>query len=405
MLDVVIVANFVSGLLRDNNRFGYIAELLSDAAQVELITSDFYHEQKKKRAEDYSSLPFQVTLLEEPAYPRNVCLKRFYSHWVFGRNVAAYLEKRKTPDLIYCAMPSLDAAKAAADYAKKKGVRFVVDVQDLWPEAFKMVLNVPIVSDLIFAPMNHKANAIYRQADEIIAVSRTYGQRALQVNRKTAEAQIIFLGTRLEDFDANARKHIPHDMPEDKLRLAYCGTLGSSYDLICVFDALVKVREQGITPPRFIVMGDGPRRAEFEAYAQKHGLDVEFTGRLPYTEMCGLLCACDITVNPIIKGSAGSIINKHGDYAASGLPVLNTQESREYRDLVEEYRMGFNCENGNAEDLAEKMIRLIGDPALRKTMGRNARRCAEERFDRKYSYQKLLDLIRKTETHTACVQI
>ena len=43
--------------------------------------------------------------------------------------------------------------------------------------------------------------------------------------------------------------------------------------------------------------------------------------------MVGMLGVCDIAVNSISKGAAQSIINKHGDYAAAGLPVVNTQES------------------------------------------------------------------------------
>ena len=112
-------------------------------------------------------------------------------------------------------------------------------------------------------------------------------------------------------------------------------------------------------------MGDGPRRNEFESYAREKGVAARFTGMMPYAEMCGLLSACDMVVNPIIAGSAATIINKHADYAASGLPVLNTQECPEYRDLVDEFHMGFNCVNGSGEDLADKLARLLEDPALR----------------------------------------
>ena len=295
--------------------------------------------------------------------------------------------------MIYCAVPSLDAAKAAADYARENNVRFIIDIQDLWPEAFKMVFRVPVISDLIFAPMKRKADAVYKQADEIVAVSRTYCERAMRVNTKCSTSHTVFLGTRLADFDANVSRYQPPEKAEGERWLAYCGTLGNSYDLTCVFDALALIQQRGIVPPKFIIMGDGPRQAEFKAYAEKLNLNVQFTGRLPYAEMCGLLCACDMTVNPITKGAAGSIINKHADYAASGLPVLNTQESPEYRNLVDEYKIGLNCENGNAKDLAEKLIYLMADPELCLRMGDNARRCAEECFDREHSYQKIEQII------------
>ena len=116
-------------------------------------------------------------------------------------------------------------------------------------------------------------------------------------------------------------------------------------------------------------------------------------GRLKYNEMCSLLTACDITVNPIMHMAAQSIINKHADYAASGLPVVSTQESEEYRRLIESYHMGFNCRNNDSKDLAEKLGVLVNDESLRKQMGANARRCAEEKFDRKTTYRLLADQI------------
>lgn len=69
---------------------------------------------------------------------------------------------------------------------------------------------------------------------------------------------------------------------------------------------------------------------------------------------------------------------------------MNTQESAEYQNLIQYYQMGFNCKNGDAEDMADKIENLILDETLRKQMGRNARRCAEEKFDRKTSYKALI---------------
>ena len=399
-MDIVIVANFCGDFSRnDNNRFRYLAKLLSREHDVELITSDFFHSAKKHRGE-VADPQFDITLLHEPGYPRNVCLKRFYSHWILGRNIKKYLESRKKPDIVYCAVPSLDAAQAAADYARKNDVFFVLDIQDLWPEAFKVVFRVSGISDLIFAPMTAVANRIYKQADAVVAVSHTYCRRATAVNAKCGDGCAVFLGTNLSDFDRFAAEYRVTEKKEGELWLAYCGTLGSNYDLTCVFRALEILNERGIRPPRFVVMGDGPQKKEFEACARTKKLDVHFTGRIPYEEMCGLLCSCDITVNPIMRGSACSITNKHADYAACGKPVLNTMESEEYRTLVEEYQMGFNCKNADAEDLAEKLELLLRNPDLRRKMGENARRCAEERFDRAKTYHQIRACIVKAGEET-----
>lgn len=177
------------------------------------------------------------------------------------------------------------------------------------------------------------------------------------------------------------------------IRLVYVGTLGHSYDISVVLSALKKLSDDEIKNVQFVIMGDGPKRKQFEEEA--NGLPVTFTGMVTYAEMVWLLCHCDIAVNPIKKGAAQSVINKHMDYAMAGLPVLNTQENKEYRNLIENYHMGLNCKNNDVEDLAEKMIYLVQNSDLRKTMGKNSRRCAEEHFDRGKSYKVLASLILK----------
>ena len=392
-MDILILADF-SGSFdgKTNNRFAYLAEMLSGEHDVEIVTSDFYHGKKEYFENTTFDFSYKVTMLHEKRYSKNISLKRFYSHFSWGREVKKYLKNRKKPDVIYCAVPTLTASYEAAKYCEKNKIRFVIDIQDLWPEAFKMVLRIPVVSDVIFAPFTWLANGIYKRADAVVAVSETYVNRALASSKKCKSGHSVFLGTNLETFDQNVKNN-PIEKPEGEKWMAYCGTLGASYDIRCAIDALVIARDKGVTVPRFIVMGDGPRRAEFEAYAKERDVDAVFTGRLPYDEMCGRLCACDITVNPITRGAAQSIINKHADYASSGLPVLNTQECKEYCELVEKYNMGYNCKNNDAEALADKLITLMQNEELCLEMGRNSRRCAEERFNRAHSYNEIIDVI------------
>lgn len=139
-------------------------------------------------------------------------------------------------------------------------------------------------------------------------------------------------------------------------------------------------------------MGGGVLKKEFEAYAREKNVKADFIGMLPYPIMCGVLSSCDIVVNPIVGRSVASIINKHADYVASGKPVINTQESPEYKKLVEEYHMGFNVENGNAEELKNKLAYLITHKEEREEMEKNARRCAESKFNRENTYKELSTL-------------
>lgn len=379
-----------------NNRFIYLGELLCSCGfDVEIITTTFAHLKKRQREIDeklYEDLPYKYKMLPEPGYPRNVCLKRFSSHHVFGKNLAHYLETMEKPDAVLAAVPSLDVGKVAGNYCSKHGIPFLVDIQDLWPEAFKLVLKLPVISDLVFLPMTVQANRFYGQAERIIAVSETYKQRGLCSNHKDPDGLCVYLGTDLERFDEN-RKHVHVEKPRDELWVGYAGTLGHSYNIEIIFDALNLLPDAVGEQVVFHVFGDGPYLERFQEYAKDCKVRSVFHGRLDYPTMVSYLCQADIAVNPIVKGAAQSIINKHADYAAAGLPVVNTQECPEYRDLLKRYGCGINCEVESAEQVAAGLKRLIEDAQLRAQMGANSRRMAEERFDRRNTYRQIVSAI------------
>ena len=381
-----------------NNRFIYLADLLCNYGyQVEIVTTTFSHKAKKSRSIDpmlLDSLPYQFTMLSEPGYPRNVCLKRFASHHIFGKNLKVYLDKIEKPSLVYISVPSLDVGSVAAEYCRKNAIPLMIDIQDLWPEAFKLVFHVPIISDVIFAPMTAQANHFYRQADKIIAVSETYKERGLKSNDKDTEGLCVYLGTDLQHFDHSA-DHYNVEKPNGEIWIAYVGTLGHSYNIEIIIDALNHIADRIPDHVVFKVLGDGPYLERFKEYAKGCKVKVDFLGRLQYSQMAAYLKNADIAVNPICKGAAQSIINKHADYAAAGLPVVSTQESAEYRKLITDYQCGINCDVESAHQVGEALEMLITDPEKRNTMGRNSRRMAEERFDRRNTYQLILEEINK----------
>lgn len=397
MKDILLIAHFtVTPGEAGNDRFVYLAELLCQrGCHVEMVTTAFSHLQKAQRTvteAQLQALPYQLTLLPERGYKKNVSLQRLASHREFGRNLRRYLATRKVPDLIYCGVPTPDSAKEAAAYAKAHGIPFVIDVQDVWPDAFSLVFPIPKIGDILFTPLRMQANRIYKAADEIVAVSQTYADRALQVNQKCANPTVTYLGTDLAAFDRYAKENrvAPH---ENAFWIGYVGTLGVSYDIRTVIDALVICRAQGVNDLHACIMGNGPQQLAFAQYAKEQQVDAEFTGLLPYPQMAGMLSACDIAVNPIVPGAAQSIINKVCDYAAAGLPVVNTQECPEYRQLVEKYRCGVNCRCGNAADMADAILRFRADKALRAEAGQNARKMAERLFDRKSTYPQIVDML------------
>lgn len=399
-MNIVVISNFPDVLNgKRDMRFTYLANLLVERGHnVELVISDFDHEVKDvRRRDDYSVYEFKITSLHEPAYPNNLSLKRLYAHYKWGKSVGKYLcSLSVVPDILYVPIPSLTVAREAAKYCKNNpSCRYVIDVQDLWPEAFQMVVKNSLLKKAFF-PFSVYANYAYRNADFVIGVSDTYRDRALSVNKKLQSGLTVYLGNDGGLFDEGKRLyHV--EKPEDEIWLAYIGTMGFSYDLNCIVDAIRIVNERKRIDKRvkFIAMGRGPLLEDFKAYAEKSGIDYEFTGALPYQEMVGKMCSCDVVMNCIRPGAAQSVTNKVGDYALSGLPVINTQENPEYRNLVNEYQCGINCECGNPVEVADAIEKLAMNADLCEAMGKRARKLGVEKFDRRFTYLQIVDALEK----------
>lgn len=397
-MKIIIIANFpakLDGMM--NGRFVYLADMLKKREHdVEVVVSDFVHELKKHRSESdirQDLYPFKMTYIHETGYSKNVHPKRLWSHYVWGSNVEKYLQSIEKPDVIYCAVPSVTAAYKSALFAKKNGIKYAVDLQDLWPEAFAMAIKNKLLQKA-FLPMQYMVDKAYGTADLAVAVSDTYVNRILSVNRKLNEGVNVFLGNDGANFDEGRGKY-QLERSDEEFVLGYIGNMSTSYDIPRVLDALKLVSDRRGTknPVRFVLIGGGVDAAKFETYAKEVYPNTTFLGGKPYREMAGLICCCDAVVNPIVSSSVASIINKVGDYAFSGLPVINNQVSPEYRKLIDEYHCGINCEPDSAESIADAIETLANDDALCKEMGTNSSRLGREKFDRRYTYMKIVDAI------------
>ena len=93
---LVVIANFTRLPWENgNSRFPYIINLIDkEKFDVELITSRFFHVEKRHRKDSAfaDNLDYKITLINEPGYKKNVSIKRFLSHKIFANNVKKYLE-------------------------------------------------------------------------------------------------------------------------------------------------------------------------------------------------------------------------------------------------------------------------------------------------------------------------
>lgn len=381
------------------SRFRYIGDFLSDAGyQVDLITTTFQHWEKAQRdveAISKEEYKFRLKFIYEPGYKKNIDLRRIASHRIAAKNLKKLLEKEGDYDLIYCEIPPNDVALAAAQYAHDKGIPFVPDVNDLWPEAMRMVVDIPVVSDILFYPLKRDAEKVYSLVSGIIGTSDEYRDRPLKNQKLDVPRKTVYVGNEIAEFDKGVSRYGPEILKkEGEFWVTYAGTIGTSYDIRTMVLAGKELMDRKMDNIKIKILGNGPLKEELEKLAKDQGCrNVEFLGYVSYPEMAAWLAKSDILVNSFVKKAPQSIVTKIGDYLAAGKPMINTCMSPEFRMKVEKDGFGINILPEDPRILADAVTDLYKDPEGRNRMGKRAREIAMEQFDRPQSYKKITELI------------
>lgn len=388
-------------------RFGYLAEFLTKAGfQVDLITTTFQHWEKAQRdlkkiqADiDAGEYPFGLRFIYEPGYKKNVDLARVRSHKIAAKNLKKMLEAKpedgKDYDLLYAEIPPNDVARVAAEYGVAHNIPFVADVNDLWPEAMRMVLDIPVVSSILFHPLQRDAEKVYSMVSGVVGTSDEYRDRPFKNQKRNVPKVTVYVGNEIKIFDEGAGKNKESvAKPEGEFWVSYAGTIGTSYDIHTMVLAGEELIRRGHSDIKIKILGGGPMKDELEKLAKDMKIEnVEFVGYAPYDKMAAYLAESDILVNSFVKKAPQSIVTKIGDYLAAGKAMINTCMSPEFRNKVEADGFGVNIMPEDVEILAGAIEDLYNNDEKRLAMGKRAREIAEEQFDRPKAYKKIRNLI------------
>ena len=165
------------------------------------------------------------------------------------------------------------------------------------------------------------------------------------------------------------------------MRVLFIGRLGSYKRLDWLLESLASVESSWSLD----VVGDGPRRADFEALsaqlmASRPDGVVRFHGRLPEADKLSQLLAADLLVLPSESSNeAFGIVQLEA--MAAGLPALAFQRWRS--------GMGWVCQladldwSQTPEDLPHVLQKLADDPVLRRHLGVQARLRYQQLFCRR----------------------
>jgi L-malate glycosyltransferase len=134
---------------------------------------------------------------------------------------------------------------------------------------------------------------------------------------------------------------------------------------------------------RFVLMGDGKLRQDYERQVEALGLSHHFLFLGRRDDVPRILACCDIAVLP---SKAEGLPNAVLEYLAAGLPTVATRVGGN-AEIIGDGKTGLLVPPEDSSALAEAILRLLRDPGFASSLGKNGR----EYVAAEYSFQKMIE--------------
>jgi glycosyltransferase involved in cell wall biosynthesis len=262
---------------------------------------------------------------------------------------------------------------------------------------------VPLVIHTIHGPsfgnfQNRFSNFIFRAAERkaarvtghfIVVADAMKNQYLAAGIGKPEQYTKIFSGFRLEPFlaaknDLEFRKKLgitPGDLVVGKIARLF--KLKGHEDLFAVAPELIRRCPQ----IKFLLVGDGEWRARFENRVKSLGVEKNFVfaGLVPPGEIPRYVGIMDALVHLSLREGLPRVLPQA---LAAAKPVV-AYDCDGAREVCLDGQTGFLVQPGDLKNLAEKIIRLANDSALREKLGRSGANFVRENF----AVEKMVDAI------------
>jgi glycosyltransferase involved in cell wall biosynthesis len=230
--------------------------------------------------------------------------------------------------------------------------------------------------------------------------------KAIEYGMDPGKTVIIPWGTDIEHFTPRkeVRRRTAGANPKSKIEnrksvTLFCSrTWESIYGVDVLAKAFVKVAE--VDPNvNLILLGGGSQGAKIRQILMNGGVleRVHFGGHVTQRDLPRWYHMSDIYISPShVDGSSVTLM----EALASGLPCL-VSDIPGNKEWIQDGVNGWLFRDGDADDLAEKILYAIKNRKSFKKIGESARKTAEEKADWKKNFGKLLDayVIARNERH------
>lgn len=331
--------------------------------QSTLVCTRFSHGKKKllPKKEFSYNYPYLLRTIPTITYKKNLSIRRMLAHWVTAFFVFIYLAgNAKRGDKVLLSSIPPEVLLLSLFVAKIKKIDCVIDVRDIWPDAFPL-------TGLIGKLFYRYCNILYKCAFRLKACKFIYVAPSFKnwIENKCPNKNIIDMRFGPLGYDKNrwALSAVKSNewLQKKRIRLVYVGYLESQFDIT---DIIASVRKNDNY--ELLIIGNGSRKKDYEHMASNNKR-ITFLGLLSPDEVAQKLTECHVGILPISQ--TAQMPNKLFDYLGSKLPVLTIGDSDSAKFVLEK-GIGWSCNFSTAEvvgilssinmnEINEKYLKLV----------------------------------------------
>ena len=316
-----------------------------------------------------------------------------YMSFMLSATLASLFVRRV--DVVVGTSPQFFTACAAWMVGVLKRRPWVFELRDIWPESIKAV--GAMKDSLAINALEKIELFLYRKATHIVSVTHSFKKTLIQRGIDGQKISVVTNGVDMARFSPRLKdEELTRQLGfEGKFVAGYVGTHGLAHSLETILEAAALLNERGCGGSyRFLLLGDGARKAELKAQALRLNLtNVVFVDTVPKDQVVRYWSLLDVSIIHLKATElfTSVIPSKLFECMGMGLPVLHGVAG-ESAEIVERENVGLVFQPEDALQLANQLERLKADPALQTALRAQGLRAAT-RYDRSALAQSMLKQI------------
>lgn len=300
-------------------------------------------------------------------------------------------------DIIVGTSPQFFTACAAYVVSVLKRRPWVFELRDIWPASIRAVGAMKQSRALDF--LEKVELFLYRKSTAIISVTNTFRDELMERGVDGSKIFIVTNGVDANRFSSCAKdaELVGQLSLKDKFVAGYIGTHGMAHALETILDAAALIaQEPDGEQYRFLLLGDGARKANLKKRADQEGLsNVIFIDSVSKDQVVRYWSILDVSIIHLKKSELFTkvIPSKLFECMAMAVPVLHGVEGESAR-IVEDEDVGITFEPENAVALVSSLKQMKEDKELFEQLTANGP-VAAKKYDRAALANNMLDILLK----------